>query len=541
MKSIKHSIISAFAALILAGCGTPAIVSTPIENIDTVPLKVAKLSDEELKNWVHSDLIQDTVPGMSVDLAYTEILSKRKGEKVIVGVIDSGVDIEHEDLKNVVWTNKDEIPNNNKDDDNNGYIDDIHGWNFLGKTIHENLELVRVIKKGDDGSEMYKRAKAEYDAEHDKALQAKTRYEQILQMLTEADAIIQKELGRETYTKEELGKIKSDNRTVQQSVSAIRQMFSYGSSIPELKKQLKSGIAYFADQLNYHLNMEFEGRALVGDNPDDLNNKNYGNNNVIGPDKGEAEHGTHVAGIIAAERNNGKGMNGVANNVEIMVLRAVPNGDEYDKDIALAIRYAVDNGAKVINTSFGKYYSPHSDWVQDAIKYAATNDVLIVNASGNEGYDLDKVNVYPNDAKGTGAEIADNFLTVGALDAEYGSNMVAVFSNYGKNNVDVFAPGVSIWSTFPENNYEFLQGTSMASPAVAGIAATIRSQYPKLSASQVKRIIMKSGLPSKSTVVLSGNPATKDAFTNISTSGKMVNLYNALILADKVSRGKASL
>ncbi len=541
MKSIKLSIISAFVALILAGCGTPAIVSTPIENIDTVPLKVAKLTDEELKNWVHSDLIQDTVPGMSVDLAYTEILNKRKGEKVIVGVIDSGVDIEHEDLKNVVWTNKDEIPNNNKDDDNNGYVDDIHGWNFLGKTIHENLELVRVIKKGDDGSDMYKKAKAEYDTEHDKALQAKTRYEQIFQMLNESDAIVQRELGKETYTKEELGKIKSDDRTVQQSVSAIRQMFSYGSSIPELKKQLKSGIAYFADQLNYHLNMEFEGRALVGDNPDDLNSKNYGNNNVIGPDKGEAEHGTHVAGIIAAERNNGKGMNGVANNVAIMVLRAVPNGDEYDKDIALAIRYAVDNGAKVINTSFGKYYSPHADWVNDAIKYAAANDVLIVNASGNEGYDLDTVNVYPNDAKGTGAEIADNFLTVGALDAEYGSNMVAGFSNYGKYNVDVFAPGVSIWSTFPEDNYEFLQGTSMASPAVAGIAATIRSQYPTLSASQVKRIIMKSGLPSKSTVVLSGNPATKDKFANISKSGKIVNLYNALILADKVSRGKASL
>ena len=259
----------------------------------------------------------------------------------------------------------------------------------------------------------------------------------------------------------------------------------------------------------------------------------YGNNDVEGPDAG---HGTHVAGIVAAIRNNDIGMNGVANNAEIMVLRAVPDGDEYDKDIALAIRYAVDNGAKVINTSFGKYYSPNPEWVWDAIKYAAEKDVLIVNAAGNEGYDLDTIMVYPNDQQKSGEEISNTFITIGALAPDYGSEMVANFSNYGKTSVDVFAPGVKIWSTTPLNTYEYLQGTSMAAPAVAGVAATIRSYYPSLSAAQVKQILMDSGLTSNTPVVLGGDPSNTKGFKNASVSGKMVNLYNALILADKMSR-----
>jgi subtilisin family serine protease len=227
-------------------------------------------------------------------------------------------------------------------------------------------------------------------------------------------------------------------------------------------------------------------------------------------------------------------MDGVANNVEIMVVRAVPDGDEYDKDIALAIRYAVNNGAKVINTSFGKYYSPHPEWVWDAIKYAADKDVLIVNAAGNEGINLDQTLVYPNDQKETGAEISDTFLTVGALNTSYGQEMVASFSNYGVSNVDVFAPGVKIWATTPLNTYEYLQGTSMAAPAVAGVAAVIRSYFPKLSAKQVKQILMNSGLSSKTKVVLGGDESNQEVFSTVSKSGNMVNLYNALIMASKI-------
>lgn len=541
MNFVKPILLTTTAALMLASCGATKIVSTPIENIDTVPLKNAALTEDQMHNWMHLDLVADTIPGMSVDRAYAEIIKNRKGEKVIVGVVDSGVDIYHEDLKNILWTNEDEIPNNGIDDDNNGYIDDVHGWNFLGDAVNENLEYVRILKKGDDGSATYKKAKETYDAEYKDAMAGKQRYEQILSAVKNADGIVAEKLGKTEYTKEDLASIEANTPQLQQSVGILTQMFSFADSISEVKTQLKEGIDYFSDQLNYNLNIDFDGRAVVGDNPDDITDTKYGNNQVTGPDVEEAKHGTHVAGIIGAERNNGIGMNGVANNVEIMAVRAVPNGDEYDKDIALGLRYAVDNGAKVINTSFGKAYSPHTEWVQDAIKYAADHDVLIVNAAGNDNYNLDEIQVYPNDATGVGPEISDTFITIGALNYEYGSELKASFSNYGKYNVDVFSPGVKIYSTTPNNTYEYLQGTSMASPAVAGVAALIRSYYPSLKASEVKQILMQSGLASKQSVVITVDPQENANFADISQSGKMVNAYNALILADQVVNGNVKL
>ncbi len=278
---------------------------------------------------------------------------------------------------------------------------------------------------------------------------------------------------------------------------------------------------------------------MVGDNPYDITDTKYGNGNPQNR-KDDESHGTHVAGIIAAERNNGKGAKGVANNVAIMSIRAVPNGDEYDKDIALGIRYAVDNGAKIINCSFGKSFSPKAKWVYDAIKYAASKDVLIVHAAGNDGVNLDDPSNpnFPNDQVNNGAEISDNVITVGALDPKYGSEMVASYSNYGALNVDVFAPGTDIYSTVPNNKYEFMPGTSMASPAVAGVAALIRSQYPKLSASQVKKAILSSGLDTKATVILGGDPSKSGTLKEISKSGKIVNAYNALIVAGGMAAGK---
>ena len=310
-------------------------------------------------------------------------------------------------------------------------------------------------------------------------------------------------------------------------------------NIPKALEQLNEGIDYYSGRLDTHFNLDLNGRAKTGDDPYDITDTNYGNNQVSGPDPKmeDAKHGTHVAGIIAAQRDNNIGINGVANNVKILVVRAVPDGDEYDKDIALGIRYAVDNGAKVINTSFGKYFSTNPEWVTDAIKYAAKNDVLIVNAAGNEGLNVDENRIYPNDQYlAVPKEISDNFLTVGALNYDYGSDLVANFSNYGKTNVDVFAPGTKIWSTTPNNEYEYLQGTSMASPAVAGVAALIRGYYPDLSAGQVKQIIMDSGLSTNASVIVGGDVNDTQSFKDLSSSGKMVNLYNALILADKISK-----
>lgn len=543
MNIKKSFAVGAITTTLLVGCGSPAILLSPEVNTLASSQKTSSLSDAQLKHWGHSDLVTDTIPGMSVEKAYDAIFNTIKElqpSTVIVGVLDSGVDIEHEDLKNVIWTNEDEIPDNNIDDDKNGFVDDIHGWNFLGEATHEQLEYVRILSKGDDGSDLYKRAKAEYEKEYDKTVKNKTRYEQILQSVTQADALLQEEFGKQTYTLEDLNQLQSEDEKVQQAKAAMSQMLAIEESVEALKEELKGGIDYFTGRLNYNLNKDYDGRSIVGDDPDNIEDTDYGNNDVTG-DKEHAKHGTHVAGIIAAERNNNIGMNGVAEHVKIMSVRTVPDGDEYDKDVALAIRYAVDNGAKVINGSFGKYFSPHKEWVWDAIKYAASKDVLIVKAAGNESLDLDENNVYPNDNENNSEEIADNFLTVGALNYKYGPELIASFSNYGKDNVDVFAPGVKIYATTPNNEYEYLQGTSMAAPEVAGVAALIRSYFPKLKAAEVKQIIMQSGLTTSINVSLGGNPNFTKPFGEASKSGKMVNLYNAMILADKVANGKVKL
>jgi len=537
MKLIKPLFLSATTAFILASCGSTNVVSTPITNIDSTPLKVSKLTDAELNSWSHLDLVKDTIPGMSVNKAY-EFLKGKKGKTVVVGVIDSGVDIEHEDLKNVLWTNKKEVANNGKDDDKNGYIDDVHGWNFLGDVADENLEFVRILRnKSLADATTVASAQEDFDAQYQKAVANKTRYEQILTQIKGADEVLAKHLGKKDYTKEEVKSIKTEDGAISQSIQVAGMAYGNGfDSLPAFGDVLKGAIERSVASLNSHLSMTNDFRGVLKDNPNDITDTAYGNNTMWGPDKDEALHGTHVAGIIAAERNNGKGMNGIAHNVEIMTVRAVPNGDEYDKDIALAFRYAVDNGAKVINTSFGKSYSTHSKWVYDAIKYAADNDVLIVNAAGNDGTDLDTKNIYPNDQVDNGSEIANNFLTVGALNYKYGSELVANFSNYGKINVDVFAPGVKIYATVPHNKYKHLRGTSMASPNVAGVAALIRSYYPKLKAAQVKQILMTSGLPIKSTVIMAGDADNKKTLKEVSTSGKIVNAYNALIMAEMMSK-----
>ncbi len=551
-STYRYTISSMVFLLLLCSCKTFTPGSISVEN-NTISSKQENLTQSQLKNWNKTDPLIDTIPGMSVDRAYTELIKDKKGETVIVAIIDTGVDIEHEDLRENIWINTDEIEGNKKDDDGNGYIDDIHGWNFLGTSENENLEYVRMLKKNNlklttqevsaDELSVNKDLQAEYENEYQAVSAKKKQYEQLLKQLMDAHGVIAKQIGREEYSSQDLIALQGSDDALNRHIGFLSQMYNYideGQNITHFINNIEEGIHHTEEQLNYHLNLEFNGRKDIGDNVDDIADLVYGNNNVIGPntDKKGSFHGTHVAGIVGAVRNNNKGVDGIAQNIQLMIIRAVPNGDEYDKDIALAIRYAIDNGAKVINASFGKYYSTHPEWVQESMVYAAKKDVLIVHAAGNEGVNIDDKKIFPNDQydqRQEDREICDNFMTVGAVNYVYGDHFVAGFSNYGKKNVDVFAPGVKIFSTTPNDTYGYLQGTSLAAPAVSGIGAVIRSYYPSLRASEVKQVIMDSGIaiPQPSQVG-DDTPEQGKKFNELSKSGKIVNLFNALLLAEKM-------
>lgn len=520
MKKIQ-SIIKIFAFLIT--------FSALAQN--STKVKKAKLTENELKRWSHLDLEKDTIPGMSIDRVYAELLKGKKGKKIIVGVVDSGVDIEHPDLKENIWTNKKEIPNNNIDDDKNGYIDDVHGWNFLGNSVNEQLEMTRMVAKNDSLVPDFKAAKKEFDENLKEQLANKTKVDEMYY----ANETLVKHFGKDDFTIDEVKNITTSDAEIEKAKNVFTKIGKAG-------KKFMVGVNGFKDfvydQINYNLNTQYSARGIVGDNPYNLADTQYGNNNVIGPDKAAAKHGTHVAGIIAQTRNNNLGGDGVAENVEIMGVRAVPLGDEYDKDIALAIKYAVDNGAKVINASFGKNYSPNKEWVFDAIKYAESKDVLIIHAAGNDAKNIDVEPNFPNDSNDKITEFASNVITVGALNFENGKKIVANFSNYGKLNVDVYAPGVKIYATTPDNDYQYLQGTSMASPNVAGVAAMIRSYYPNLTAKEVKEIVMNSGTAITNDIIVGGNEKNVQPFSSISLSGKIVNGFNAIKMAEELSKSK---
>jgi subtilisin family serine protease len=531
----------------MLSCKT-AISTIPVPAGSAVPVlaaaKKAPLTEEETKAWNHADLVKDSIPGMSTQQAY-EFLKGKKGTQVVVAVVDSGTDLAHEDLKDVAWINSDEVPNNGKDDDKNGFVDDINGWNFLGKIHKEDAELYRIVKDPTLADEAtYTRAKKDYDKKVEEAKLNKQRYGQILQAVTFANTNIIKALNKKEYKKEDLASIDtSNNPEMMRSVAIATQMFDLGlSSVQDAINEL-TDIVDGAEELLSGKALKNNYRSVLNDDENSMATKVYGDNNTGYVDTDE-DHGTHVSGIVAASRNNGKGINGIATNVKIMAVRAVPDGDEYDKDVALAIRYAVDNGAKVINTSFGKGYSPKAQWVYDAIKYAAEKDVLIVNAAGNDAKDIDVKYTYPNDTPDMVNEITDNFLTIGAISSNYNEELLASFTNYGKVNVDIYAPGVKIYSTIPEGKYEYKGGTSMAAPAVSGVAALIRSYYPELTASQVKRIIMNSGTKLDLQVIVPGsksqeNPdGDKVPFADLSVTGRIVNAYNALKMADAIVNRK---
>lgn len=570
MKSVKMIVFSAAIALILSSCKTAQVVvnQPTFEEINPTPAKKTSLSEEEFKIWSHLDITKDSIAGMSLEKAY-QFLEGKKGKQVVVAIADSGVDVEHEDLKDVLWENTDEIKGNNKDDDNNGYVDDIYGWNFLGNAAGkivttDQLEITRIVKKGKDkfgdkkASEILEEDKEEYQQylkieSEFRATISEKKYEiqqmeetlENLKGVQENFDAVKKMAQTDSLSIAVLEKLSPSSLKEIMQVQHVQNILQQGMSEADLK-EYKGQVENYTEHIKkaikgYDLEMNY--RQTLGDNLYDINDKFYGNNNVIGS-KDDEKHGTHVAGIVAASRNNNIGAIGVANNVKIMTVRIVPDGDEHDKDVALGIRYAVDNGAKIINTSFGKRFSPNKTWVYDALKYAASKDVLIVNAAGNDAKNMDVRKSYPTDSDDFVTEFTDNVITIGASSLHYDEKLPADFSNYGKTNVDVFAPGVDIYSTIPKDEYEPLSGTSMAAPSTSGVAALIRSYYPNLSAKEVKYILMSSGVKIHFEVIKPGSQTQENPkgelvpFSELSVSGRIVNAYNALRLADFMSKRK---
>ncbi|MCH2046034.1 MAG: S8 family peptidase [Saprospiraceae bacterium] len=505
---------------------------------------VMNAQDKAPENWFNLDLKADGVFGVSTEKAYKELLKDKKPKKtIIVAVIDSGVDAEHEDLKDVMWVNEKEVPNNGKDDDGNGYIDDVHGWNFIGgkdgeNVDHDTYELTRLYKelknKKRSGKEekRFQKIKKVYESKRDELEQQNMTVKAILDALT----TVKEHVGKDNYTAEELTGIETEDEKLKSSLAMINRLFlnTGAEDYKELNTSINEWGDYLKNGLDYGYNVDFNPRTIVGDDYTNVDDKIYGNADVEGPDAG---HGTHVAGIIAAVRGNEVGMDGVANNVRIMGVRAVPNGDERDKDVANAIRYAVDNGAQVINMSFGKGYAYNKKAVDAAIKYAEKNDVLLVHAAGNSSLNIDEESNFPTKRYGNGKKTAKNWLEVGALNWKDGADSPAPFSNYGKGTVDLFAPGVDIFSTMPDDKYEALSGTSMASPVTAGVAALVLSYYPELSAAQLKDILVSTVEPLEEKVKRPGSATPNIQFEELSITGGVVNVFKALEKADK-TQGK---
>lgn len=510
-------------------------------------------------NWFNLDPQKDSVNGVSTERSYSELLKNKTSKTVIVGVLDSGVDFNHEDLKEVMWTNEDEIPGNGVDDDKNGYVDDMHGWNFIGgkdgKNVNEdNLELTRLVRKfnakyqgktetdlktKDEKSEyqLYMTLKSEFDTTKKENEANYMQYKMIFEMLSSFETTLKASRKLESVSFMDVKNYNPENQKEERLKAItldILQNAKY-NSLDSLMLELEEAYNHFKSTVEYHLNIDFDPRSIVGDDYSNSRERFYGNNDCNGPD---SFHGTHVAGIIAASRKNGIGMDGVAADVKIMAVRCVPNGDERDKDVANGIRYAVDNGATILNMSFGKGYSWDKEVVDEAVRYAESKGVLIIHAAGNDAQDIDKVNSYPSKRYSNKKE-ASNFVVVGAISWQKDEKLVAPFSNYGKKTIDIFSPGVDIYSTAPHNKYKDASGTSMASPVACGVAAVLKSYYPELTPEQIKKILVKSSLKTyKGKKVIKPGTDELVPFEKLGKNAGLVNLYEAIKMAEKFSKTK---
>jgi subtilisin family serine protease len=540
------NVVGITAALVLTGYATIAQQDISTKQGD-VP-----------KGWHLLDNSKDGYYGISVNKAYDFFKSKNlKGKTVVVAVIDSGIDTLHEDLKEILWKNPGEIPGNGIDDDKNGYVDDIYGWNFLGNKDGRNVK-----QDSYEGARVYHALKSKYAdktidpatlkgeelEEYQTWLKAKAKIEgagsgeeainmvalkRALTTAKKSDSVLRISMNKESYTGNDIDTFNATTPAEKSARGGLLYLFKANQMMETTNKEFLEGFEEFVNGEERKAEAREKAPAnyrtdITGDNESDINDRYYGNPDVMA---GTPFHGTHVAGIIGAIRNNSKGMDGIADNVRIMMIRAVPDGDEHDKDIALAIRYAVDNGAKVVNMSFGKDFSPQKKWVDDAVKYAEEKGVLLVHAAGNDSKNVDTADNFPNAMLKANATKASNWITVGASGDPKAGGLTASFSNYRKDQVDVFAPGVKIYSTIPGGNtYGNAQGTSMASPVVAGTAALLLEYFPYLTPKQIKYCLEKSATPPTDKV---RKPGTEDmvSLTDLSRTGGVINAFEAAKIA----------
>ncbi|GGE90354.1 Subtilase family protein [Chishuiella changwenlii] len=514
-----------------------------------------QLPKVEQKQWQHASIEKDSIYGVNTQQALDFLKAKkRKATPIVVGVLDSGIEITHPDLKDNIWVNTKEKAGNGKDDDNNGYIDDVNGWNFIGGKDGKNvdgdtLELTRLyvkysalFEKSPEAEKNktkypnefaeFQKIKTEFETKLAEAKQGYAQYGQMNDIFSVAFPALNKEWGTRELSKNNMMSFKPQSKEAQQGMiifGLVPDEAWEGKTMQEFTKEtgdeIAEGAKYYKEQVEVNLNLALDPRPIVGDNYEDKKESKYGNNDAAGPD---ALHGTHVAGIIAAKTGNGIGMDGIAGDgyVKIMSVRTVPNGDERDKDVANAIRYAADNGAKILNMSFGKAYSPEKEIVWDAFKYAEKKGLLLIKAAGNDNVNIDDEIHFPTVYNEKGEAVIKNIITVGA-NTMNNTALKASFSNFGKKSVDVFAPGAAIYSTVPnkDGEYKNLDGTSMASPVVAGVAALVWAHYPKLDAQQVKEVII-------------GSVNKNSQLTDISATGGVVDAYKAVQLAEKIYKDK---
>lgn len=547
--------LAAFAALSATACapaGTavPAAAPAPGAPAAVTTSPALKRLAEAPAQWWLLDPVRDSVPGVGATRAYLELLAGRQPQReVVVAIIDSGVDAEHEDLRENMWRNPGEAADG-RDTDGNGYADDLHGWNFIGgpggNVEHDTYEVTRIyaaLRPRFEGAradtlsaearrdfELYQEVRRELEENRQRAQQMLVQMRSISMALAQAETLLRQHLGGDSLSVERVRGIRGSAPQVMQA----RQLYLQLAELGATERELQRAVDHYTSQLQYGYDPEFDPRPIVGDDYTNPRERHYGNADVRGPG---ADHGTHVAGIVGAVRGNDRGIDGIAPSVRLMSVRAVPDGDERDKDVANAIRYAVDNGAHIVNMSFGKAYSPQKQVVDDAVRYAGERGVLLVHAAGNDGESLESKGNFPTrDYLGGGS--APNWIEVGASSwRAAGDSLAAVFSNYGGTRVDVFAPGVDIYSTVPDNRYETNSGTSMAAPVVSGVAALLMAYFPELSAVQVRQILLETATPFRERrVARPGQDAGFARFGELSVTGGVVNAYEAVRRALEMTR-----